>query len=134
MSEEMFGYGEGRKMEITKEIKEYIDKEVQRQLADAKVQKNTPRLLGATHTKWFRDENGSASTSKMGKALGMDGVKAYRIWDCIRPIVTIVCGKSYVRQVSTEDEQFINDLADRLCQIVYDARLEYKRMKGTENE
>lgn len=36
--------------------------------------------------------------------------------------------------ISTEDEQFINDLADRLCQMIYDARLEYKRMKGTKNE
>lgn len=121
-------------MEITKEIKDYIDAEVKKQLEQTQIKKNTPRLLSATQSKWFRDEHGCASTSKMGKALGMDGVRAYRIWDCIRPIVTIVCGKSYVRQVSTEDEQFINDLADRLCQMIYDARLEYKRMKGAKNE
>lgn len=121
-------------MEITKEIKDYIDAEVKKQLEQTQIKKNTPRLLSATQSKWFRGTNGSASDSIMGQVFDHDGVRTYRIWDNLRPIMTAICGKACVRQISTDDEQFINDVADRLCQMIYDARLEYKRMKGTKNE
>lgn len=119
-------------MEITKEIKDYIDAEVKKQLEQAQIKKNTPRLLNATHSKWFRGTNGTSSDSRMGQVFDHDGVRTYRIWDCMRPILTAICGKAYVRQISTDDEQFINDVADRMCQLIYEARLEFKEIQKSD--
>ena len=111
------------------EIKAMIEKAVEEAIKEKMpVKEFTPRLLEPTHTKWFRDENGNASRSKMGEAFDGDGVKTYQIWDKVRPICTAICGKAYVRQVSREDADYINDVADKICQLIYDSRIEFKEM------
>ena len=112
------------------ELKAYIDDAVQNAVAKQNPQKEfTPRLLSPTHTKWFRDENGNANRSKMGKAFHGDGVRAYQIWDRVRPICTAICGKAYVSQVSIDDADFINEVADRICQLIYDSKIEFDKRK-----
>ena len=104
------------------EIKAYIESLVEERLPQAK---QTPRLFQQVHHKWFRDEKGNAANSKMGKAWGGDGVKTYRVWDNLRPILNTICGTSYVRNIDPDDKDFITGVADKLCQMIYDARMEY---------
>lgn len=112
------------------EIKAMIDDAVAKALKEQIPQKEfTPRLLSPTHIKWFRDEKGNASNSKMGKAFHGDGVRTYQIWDRVRPICTAICGKAYVRQVSIDDAEYINEVADKLCQLIYDSKIEFDRRK-----
>lgn len=111
------------------ELKEFIDRAVREALSASQQKEFTPRLLQPTHEKWFRDGSGNTARSKMGKAFGGNGVKAAQIWDRVRPICTAICGKSYVRQVNYADEEFINEVADKICQLIYDSKLEYDRRK-----
>jgi len=115
------------------ELKEYIAHAIKEAIADG-VEPNTPtpKLLSPTQSKWFKDEGGSVSFSKMGKVFDGQGYKAYRLWDRLRPITLAICGKSYVRQVDPADKDKVNEYADRLCQCVYECRkdwLKYKEKK-----
>ena len=112
------------------ELKAYIKQTVREALAEGPEQKKqTPRILTPTQQKWFRDESGSSSTSKMGEAFDGKGYKAYQIWDKLRVLAVAIAGKSYVRQIDPEDADKINEIADRLCQCVYEAREDWKKYK-----
>lgn len=60
----------------------------------------------------------------MNEVIG-DGPRTARLWELIRPICTMICGSKYTRDVNTKDSEFINDVADRICQLVYELRKEY---------
>lgn len=115
------------------ELKEYIADAVREALADSLEQKsNTPRLLSPTHEKWFKAEDGSFGLSLMGIAFSDRGYKAYSLWDKLRAIAVAITGKSYVRHISPADKEKVNEIADKLCQCVYDCRkdwIEYKAEK-----
>lgn len=82
----------------------------------------TARGLTPTHEKWFRDENGCASTSLMGKALNYDGPRAYSIWELTRRATCAICGVRYVTQLKDLGEA--NEIADKICQTIYDLTIE----------
>ena len=85
----------------------------------------TARGLTPTHEKWFRDSNGSASTSVMGKAFGGDGPRAYSIWELTRRATCAICGVRYVNQLKDLDDA--NAVADSICQVIYDLAAERRR-------
>lgn len=119
----------GEKMN-EQELTAFIRDTVQQVMSEQIPKKEfTPRLLEPTHTKWFRDEHGNCSNSKMGIAFHRDGVRTHQIWDRVRPICTAICGKAYVRQVSVDDAEFINAVADKICQLIYDSKLEFDARK-----
>lgn len=115
---------------IAQELRDYIDEAVKRAVAEIPQKEYTPRLLEPTHTKWFRDEHGNSASSKMGKAFGGDGVRTAQIWDHVRPVCTAICGKAYVRQISLDDAAYINEVADKICQLIYESKLEHDQRKG----
>lgn len=110
-----------------RELKEYIDNAVRRAVEAKK--KPNPRALSPTRHKWFEDEDGSFSTAVMGKAFDNQGYITSQIWDNVRPIVMKICGKTYVREIAAEDEPKLNDIADKLCQCIYDLRQEWMEYK-----
>lgn len=114
-----------------KEIRDYINLAVQNALIGVtEVQKPNPRVFEETHNKWFVDENGNASLSKIGRAFDMQGYRAYAIWDRVRPVATWICGKRYARDIPAEDAEMANRIAEKLCQTVYELKLEFDEYKG----
>ncbi len=85
----------------------------------------TARGLTPTHEKWFRDENGCASTSLMGKAFNGNGPRAYSIWELTRRATCAICGAQYVNQL--KDTEDANMVADKICQTIYDLAIERNR-------
>ena len=109
------------------ELKDYIKQAVKDAMTEcADEPKATPRLLTPTQQKWFADESGGVSQSVFGKVFDR-GYKAYAFWDKIRIITVAITGKSYVRQIDPKDADKVNEIADRLCQCVYDCREDWKR-------
>lgn len=112
------------------EIKIYIENAVKEAIAASGEQKApTPRLLAPTHEKWFKADDGSFGGSKMGKAFAERGYKAYTIWDKLRSIAVSITGKSYVRHIAPQDMEKVNEIADRLCQCVYECRQDWIKYK-----
>lgn len=114
------------------ELKDFIRQAVNEAVGQMPRTAHTPRLLEPTHTKWFRDERGNCPNSKMGIAFLRDGVRTSKVWDHVRPICTAICGKDTVRQVSIDDAEFINGVADKICQLIYDAKVEFNSRKRKE--
>ena len=83
----------------------------------------TPRALVPTYMKWFRDEDGKAYNSKMTQATG-DAYCSWQIWELIRRASCVCCGVQYVRQLRNEEKA--NEIADKICQCIYDLAMEYK--------
>lgn len=80
------------------ELTAFIRDTVQQVMSEQMLKKEfTPRMLEPTHTKWFRDERGNCSNSKMGIAFHRDGVRTHQIWDRVRPICTAICGKAVIQ-------------------------------------
>jgi hypothetical protein len=50
-------------------------------------------------------------------------VAYYRAWEHIRGLATLICGESYVRDI--EDIDYADDLANELCEFVYQKRIDY---------
>lgn len=120
---------------MDKELMDYIDKAIKNALQEVtEVQKPTPRVFEPTHQKWFRDEVGNASFSKMGKAFNLQGYRSYQIWDKLRPVATWICGRRYARDIPVEDAEMANHIADKLCQTVYQLKVEFDSYKENQHE
>ena len=86
---------------------------------------DTQRQLSAPREKWFRDERGSGHNSLMTQALDGNSIVAWAVWERIRTLTCYICGVSYVRQL--KDEWNADEVADRLCQTVYELAVEHRR-------
>lgn len=103
---------------IDEEIRAYIDSRLadERQKRSEDVGAN--RVFSPVLSKWFRDEKGSSYGCLMRKALKLSAVDSYGIWEHVRPIVTKMCGTSYVTNIKDPDKA--NRYAEAICQCIYD--------------
>lgn len=92
---------------------------------------DTQRQLSAPREKWFRDERGGGQNSLMTQALDGNSIVAWAVWERIRTLTCYICGVSYVRQL--KDEWNADEVADRLCQAVYELAMEHRR-EGEEHD
>ena len=113
---------------MTEVEKREIVNEVLCIVADQTRQAN-PQVLAPTHKKWFRDENGSSYNSLMTKVTG-EGYISYGIWELVRRATCAIFGVRYVRQLVDADEA--NEVADKICQMIYDIGMERRIGKDGE--
>lgn len=73
--------------------------------------------------KWFKDENGGCGNSLMAEAFG-SSIIAWQVWETIRKLTCVICGKQYVRQIAGIEGA--PEIAEKICQYIYDLAVEFK--------
>lgn len=107
-------------------LKEEILSELEDRLKGVVIREDTQSALKEARNKWFKDEGIGRKRSPMYEVFG--NVVFWTVWELIRKLTCLICGCGYVRQLKYHDEA--NEIADRLCQTVYDLRKEYLEKKG----
>lgn len=102
-------------------LKEEILSELEERLKGVVIREDTQSALAEVRNKWFRDEKTCNRGCPMHKLFG--NVVFWTVWELIRKLTCLICGCGYVRQLKYYDEA--NEIAEKLCQTVYDLRQEY---------
>ena len=104
-------------------IKAYIESRIADEKQGKSERMGANRVFSPVISKWFRDEAGSSYNCVMRKALpAASGYDAWGIWEHLRPIVTKMCGASYVTNIKDPDKA--NRYAEAICQCIYDLLME----------
>ena len=106
-----------------KEKQEIIDELSKRFLDEKLAKEDVQAVLKNPREKWFRTDTKNPN-SIMRQAFDGDGVVAWQVWESIRRLSCKICGKQYVRQLL--DVENANYVAEKLCQFIYDLRMEVK--------
>lgn len=109
---------EQEKKELLDELEKRIDKKYKGCLS----REDTQSVLKAPREKWFRDNNGGNS-SLMSEAFDST-IISWKVWETIRRLTCVVCGKQYVRQIANIENA--DEIAEKICQFVYDLKMEFK--------
>lgn len=109
-------------------LKEEILSELETRLKGVVIREDTQSALAETRNKWFRDEKSCNRGCPMYELFG--SVVFWTVWELIRKLTCLICGCGYVRQLKYYDEA--NEIAERLCQTVYDLRKEYMEKRSGE--
>ena len=91
----------------------------------------TSTALAATREKWFRcdDKRNRYTGSIMGKVFDkIDSAAMHRVWEITHKLTCYICGKNRIRDL--QDTDFANHIADKLCQTIYDLKVEYLEKVG----
>lgn len=113
---------EQEKNEILNELEARFEKKYKGCLTKEDIQS----ILKEPRNKWFRDTQGSCSNSLMADAFD-NSIIAWQVWETIRKLTCVVCGKQYVRHLEKDDHA--EEIAEELCQFVYDLRMRQKERK-----
>ncbi len=117
------------------QLKDEIMKEVLAEMNKLEDKDHSKQTLQEVREKWFKGEKlNSLSTSTlestMEKVFGR--FVPWKVWDEVRRITCRICGVG--RLTNLEDTKFANHVADKLCQTVYDLRVEYMEKCGEGKE
>lgn len=52
---------------------------------------------------------------------------SWQVWETIRKLTCVICGKQYVRHLEKDDHA--DEVAEELCQYVYELRMRQKEEK-----
>lgn len=110
---------EQEKTEILDELEARFEKKYKGCLS----KEDTQIILKDPRNKWFRDAQGSCSNSLMADAFD-NSIIAWQVWETIRKLTCVICGKQYVRHLEKDDHA--DEIAEELCQFVYDLRMQQK--------
>ena len=116
---------ENEKKEILDELEQRFEKKYKGTL----FREDTQTVLKEPREKWFRDSNGGGYYSMMAEAFD-NSVVSWQVWELVRRLTCMICGKHYVRHIANNKQAA--DIAERLCQFIYDLRKEYKEIKEME--
>lgn len=119
-------------------LKAEIIQEVEERLTGIAIREDTQGILADVRRKWIQGptrtwaQKGSTEPSPFYKAFGP--IIFWRMWENIRRLVCLAMGVGYVRQI--KDPEAASELADRICKILYDFRMELneKEEKQIETE
>lgn len=114
---------EAEKQEILCELEKRFEEKYKGCLTREEVSKP----LKEPREKWFRGENGGGGKSLMAEAFD-SGIIAWQVWETIRKLTCVICGKQYVRQISGIEEA--PEIAEKICQYIYDLAVEFKEGKN----
>lgn len=105
-------------------LKAQILEEVEKSLMGKVIREDVSTTLKEPREFWFvkRTVAGKRVDGKMRTVI--DSVTAWAMWELIRKLTCYICGKSYVRHLAGEIE-IANEIAETLCQTVYDLRVKY---------
>ena len=111
---------EQEKQEIIEELEQRLDRKYKGILSHEDV----GSVLKVPREKWFRDENGGGHNSLMAEAFD-NSIVSWQMWEMIRKITCVICGKQYVRHLSGVKDA--DEIAEKICQFIYDLRMEVKK-------
>lgn len=77
--------------------------------------------------KWFNGASGGGAGSLMAEAFD-SSIIAWQVWETIRKLTCVICGKQYVRQIAEIEEA--PEIAEKICQYIYDLKMEFKEGKN----
>lgn len=80
-------------------------------------------MLKEPREKWFKDDGRFGSASTMSEAFG-SSIISWQVWEMIRKLTCVVCGKQYVRHLAGIDNA--DEVAEKICQFVYDLKMAQK--------
>lgn len=118
---------EQEKNEILDELEKRIDKKYKGCLS----REDTQSVLKESRNKWFRDARGVGTDSPMAHAFG-SSIISWQVWEAIRKLTCAICGKQYVRHLANIN--YADEVSEKLCQFVYDLKMEYSKPKEQEEE
>ena len=85
---------------------------------------DTQSVLKKPREKWFSHSVGKGNESLM---FGLFGTIIYwQVWELIRKLTCVICGKQYVRHLS--ECRYADEVAEKICQFVYDLKVEYSEL------
>lgn len=116
---------EAEKLEILDELEKRLDGRLKK-IPEREV---SGRILKAPREKWFSDTDGYCGTSLMGEAF-RSGPTAWEAWEAIRKLTCAVCGVRKVRELKDVEEA--PEIAEKICQYIYDLAVKFKEGKGNE--
>ena len=105
------------------EILDELEKRMEKKYKGCLSKEDTQSALSKPRNKWFRDENGNGSGSLMAEAFD-SSIISWQVWETIRKLTCVVCGKQYVRHLSEVDGA--DEIAEKICQFIYDLKMEFK--------
>ena len=110
---------------MTEQEKQQIVEEIEERLLSKMkgtvIKEDIGDILKGPRHKWFRSSD-AYGESLMYKVFGT--YIYYAVWDCVRKLTCYICGTSYVRKI--KDCEYANEVADALCQVVYDYAIKYR--------
>ena len=107
------------------EILDELEQRFEQKYKGIVTREDTQKQLANPREKWFRDERNGGQNSLMTQALDNNSIVAWAVWEKIRTLTCYICGVSYVRQL--KDGWNADEIADRLCQTVYDLAVEHRK-------
>ncbi len=99
------------------ELLEELEQRFEKKYKGCMTKEDVATVLKEPREKWFKDENGHGSNSLMSEAFG-SSIIAWQVWETIRKLTCVVCGKQYVRHLKEEDNA--DEVAEKICQCIYD--------------
>lgn len=113
---------EQEKKELLDELKKRIDEKYKGCLT----REDVATTLKVPREKWFRDENGNRRSSLMMDAFD-SSIISWQVWETIRKLTCVICGKQYVRQLANVENA--DEIAEKLYQFVYDLKIGFKEQE-----
>jgi hypothetical protein len=108
---------EQEKQEIVSEV----EKQIMSKMKGSLVKEDTQSVLSEPRDKWFRKGTARYSGSLMYNVFG--SYIYWCVWEIIRKLTCYICGTGYVRNLQGNEKAA--EIAEKLCQTVYDLRTEY---------
>jgi hypothetical protein len=112
-----------------KELLDELEKRIDEKYKGCLTRKDVATTLKVPREKWFRDENGNRRSSLMMDAFD-SSIISWQVWETIRKLTCVICGKQYVRQLANVENA--DEIAEKLCQFVYDLKMDFKKQEDTE--
>nr|DAJ57031.1 MAG TPA: Protein of unknown function (DUF1700) [Caudoviricetes sp.] len=107
-------------------ILDELEKRFEEKYKGCLTREEVSKPLKEPREKWFRDENGGGGKSLMAEVFD-SGIIAWQVWETIRKLTCVICGKQYVRQIAGIEEA--PEIAEKICQYIYDLAVEFKEEK-----
>lgn len=111
-------------------LKEEIISELETRLKGVVIREDTQNILSEPRNKWFTDKKTCNKGCPMYELFG--SIVFWTVWEVIRKLTCLICGCGYVRQLKHREEA--NEIAERLCQTVYDLRVEFLEKRKAETD
>lgn len=103
------------------EIIDEVEKRLEKKYKGCLSREDTQSVMKNTRDKWFNHDSIRGKDSPMHKVFG--NIIYWQVWELIRKLTCIICGCQYVRHLA--GCPYAEEVADRLCQLVYDLKTEY---------
>lgn len=103
------------------EIIDELEKRFEKKYKGCLTREGTHSVLKEPRNRWFRDDDGSGCSSLMSEVFG-SSIISWQVWEAIRKLTCVICGKQYVRHLSEEDHP--EEVAEKICELVFNLRKE----------